>query len=155
MCGVEWEDDFRFKLIEEGNGKSQAHSQTEWVTAYTIHHQPWFTVPYTLIFIDTPGLGDTTGIQKDEEIKEQMRQCFTTTEDHGIDQLDAVALVEPATSLRLTPTHRYILESTLSLFGKDIDDNIFLLLAFADEGTPGILSTLKEATGQIQETFYL
>ena len=69
MYGVEWEDNFRFKLIEEDNKKSQAHSQTEWVTAYTIHHQPWFTVPYTLIFIDTKGLGDTTGIQKDEEIQ--------------------------------------------------------------------------------------
>ena len=36
--GVEYEDNFRFKLItEEDNGKrNQAHSQTSWITAYTI-----------------------------------------------------------------------------------------------------------------------
>ena len=153
MCGVEWEDTFRMKLIDEGNRKSQAHSQTEWVTAYVVHHQPWFTIPYTLILIDTPGLGDTTGIQRDEEIKEQIRQCFTTTDDHGIDQLDAVALVEPATSLRLTPTHRYILESTLSLFGKDIDENMFMLLPFADEGTPGTLNALEKLQVNFKKHF--
>ena len=144
ICGVEWEDNFRFKLIDEDNGKSQAHSQTEWVTAYVIHHQPWFRIPYTLILIDTPGLGDTEGIQKDDEI---------TTDAHGIYQLDAAALVEPATFLRLTPTHRYILESTLSLFGKDIDENISMLLPFADESTPGILSSLKELQVKFKKHF--
>ena len=40
MIGVKYKDPFRFKLItDENEGRSQAFSQTSWITAYTIHHQ--------------------------------------------------------------------------------------------------------------------
>ena len=38
ILGVDWEDDFRFKVIAEEYGTSQAHSQTKTITAYTIPH---------------------------------------------------------------------------------------------------------------------
>ena len=37
MLGVEWDDDFRFKLIDEPADKSQAHSQTDLVTTYDLY----------------------------------------------------------------------------------------------------------------------
>lgn len=37
ILGVEWKDNFRFKLIVEDNGLSQANSQTKNITAYTFH----------------------------------------------------------------------------------------------------------------------
>ena len=38
ILGVEWDDSFRFKLVDEGQSKSQAHSQTSEVTVYKINH---------------------------------------------------------------------------------------------------------------------
>ena len=58
ILGVKLDDDFRVKLIDEVTASSQAHSQTKTITAYTIHCHKWFTVPYTLTIVDTPGFGD-------------------------------------------------------------------------------------------------
>ena len=62
--GVSFTDDYRYQLIsphEEG-GQSQAFSQTSRVTAYTFPRRLGSPVPYTLTIVDTPGYGDTGGI---------------------------------------------------------------------------------------------
>jgi predicted GTPase len=77
VLGVEFEDDFRFKLIEEDvKGGSQAHSQTQGVTAYDIFYQNGSRIPYTLTIVDTPGFGDTQGIKRDKEITSAVQQFF-------------------------------------------------------------------------------
>ena len=148
LCGVEIEDNFRFKLIEESKTKSQAHSQTRAITAYTVHHQPWFKTSFPITIIDTPGFGDTGGIQRDIEITQQIRRFFTSLGTKGIDTLDAVAFVATASSARLTPTQQYIFDSVLSLFGKDIANNIFMMLTFANskpKPKPVVLGAIKAA----------
>ena len=37
LLGVQWNDEFRFKIITEESKASQAHSQTQYITAYTFH----------------------------------------------------------------------------------------------------------------------
>ena len=145
LCGVEFMDNFRFKLVEESETKDQAHSQTSAITAYTIHHQPWLKIPFPLTIIDTPGFGDTQGIQRDMKIIEQIRVFFTSLGTQGIDSLDAVAFVAPAALPRLTATQQYIFDSVLALFGKDIANNIFMMLTFADSQKPAVLSGIKAA----------
>ena len=145
LCGVEFTDNFRFKLVEELDTKDQAHSQTSAITAYTIHHQPWFRVLFPLTIIDTPGFGDTQGIQRDMKITEQIRMFFTSLGTQGIDSLDAVAFVAPAALPRLTATQQYIFDSVPALFGKDIANNIFMMLTFADSQKPAVLSGIKAA----------
>ena len=66
--GIKWEDTFHLILIEE-QGENQAKSQTDWITSYTVHHHNDFNIPYTITIIDTPGFGDTKGIERDNEIK--------------------------------------------------------------------------------------
>ncbi|CAG0882771.1 unnamed protein product [Darwinula stevensoni] len=91
--GVTWNDDFRFKLIgDEGNGKNQAQSQTKWVSAYVLHKQLGMAFPYTLTLVDTPGFGDTKGMKRDDELKNQIEQFFSHGGYFGVDQLDGVAL---------------------------------------------------------------
>ena len=156
IMGIKWEDDFRLKLIEEkvpGQVQNQAKSQTQWITAYTIHHQPWFIVPYTLTIVDTPGFGDTGGPDRDKEITEQIRQFFTRKGEQGIDQIDAVGFVASSSAPRLTKTQEYIFESILALFGKDIKGNIFMLLTFADGQKPQVLASIEEAKTPYQEFF--
>ncbi|CAG0896274.1 unnamed protein product [Darwinula stevensoni] len=77
---------------DEGNGKNQAHSQTKWVSAYVLHKQLGMAFPYTLTLVDTPGFGDTEGMKRDDELKNQIEQFFSHGGYFGVDQLDGVAL---------------------------------------------------------------
>ena len=153
--GVEYEDNFRFKLItEEDNGKrNQAHSQTSWITAYTILHQKGFKVDYTLTIVDTPGFGATRGINRDNEITKQIRKFFISSGNQGIDHIDVVAFVAQSSLPTLTVTQKYIFEQILALFGKDIGQNIYLMLTFADGKVPQVLTGIQEARLPYQEYF--
>ena len=139
IMGVYWQNNFRFKVIVDEGEMSQAHSQTSNITAYTFHNS---RLPYTLTVIDTPGFGDTRGIESDKIIVEQIRALFSVG---GIDQIHGVGFVTDASSARLTPTVQYVFDSILSIFGKDIASNIFLLLTFSDGQEPPVLSAIKEA----------
>ncbi|XP_063050163.1 verrucotoxin subunit beta-like [Engraulis encrasicolus] len=143
ILGVDWKDNWRYKLIDEENHKSQAHSQTSEVTAYQIHHEDDFQIPYSITIIDTPGIGNTRGIKQDEEIKERIRQFFLHS--NSIDSIDAVCFVVQAALARLTSTQRYIFNSILSVFGKNIVNNIITLVTFADNQHPPVLEAIKEA----------
>ena len=64
VLGVELEDNFRYNIIVEDT-KSQLGSITSKITDYYLKDRITNTV-YRLI--DTPGFGDTRGVEKDEEI---------------------------------------------------------------------------------------
>ena len=144
IIGVDWEDQFRFKLVQEQQG-NQAKSQTQLVTVYTVHHQKGFRVPYTLSFIDTPGYGDTSGVLKDNKISDQLRAFFTSSKQTGIDQVDAIGFVVQASLPRLTTSQQYVFDSILTLFGKDVAKNIYFLVTFADASKPQVLAGIQAA----------
>ncbi|XP_056311176.1 uncharacterized protein LOC130222672 [Danio aesculapii] len=140
ILGVNWEDDFRFVLIDEGQQKSQAESQTSEITAYQINHMDGFRVPYSLTIVDTPGFGDTRGIKQDQKITGQILEFFSAP--GGIDCIDAVCFVVQASLARLTHTQKYVFDSILSIFGKDIAENILMMVTFADGKKPPVLEAI-------------
>ena len=144
ILGVEWKDDFRFKLADDGKG-SQAQSKTKGITAYTIYKQDGSPFPHTLTIIDTPGFGDNEGPESDKYLVKLVRVFFSMGGVKGIDYIHAIGFVTSASLPRLTHTQRYIFDSILSIFGKDIRDNIALMLTFADMRKPSVLSAVKEA----------
>uniref|UniRef100_A0AAY4DRL1 AIG1-type G domain-containing protein n=1 Tax=Denticeps clupeoides TaxID=299321 RepID=A0AAY4DRL1_9TELE len=143
VLGVKWEDGFRFKLIDEETNRTQAESQTSEVTAYQIHHTKDSVVPFSLTIIDTPGFGDTRGIKKDQELTEKIREFFTQKD--GLPTIDAVCFVVQSALARLTHTQKYIFQAILSIFGKDIEDNIVAMITFADGKAPPVLESIKAA----------
>ena len=147
---VGWNEDFRFKVISEGGGKSQSQSQTNQITAYSFHGS---CLPYTLTVIDTPGFGDTRGLERDRAIVDQIKELFSIGKSESIDQIHGIGFVSQASNPRLTPTQKYIFDSVLSIFGKDIASNIFLLLTFADGHDPPVLAAIKEAAIPYQKEF--
>uniref|UniRef100_A0A3Q2W371 AIG1-type G domain-containing protein n=1 Tax=Haplochromis burtoni TaxID=8153 RepID=A0A3Q2W371_HAPBU len=140
IVGVEWNDGFRFKLVDEDPTSSQAHSQTSEVTVYEIHHQEGFKIPFSMTIVDTPGFGDTRGVARDKEITEQIRRLFTSP--NGVSEIDAVCFVTQASLARLTATQRYVFDSVLSIFGKDVAENIEMLVTFADGKEPPVLEAI-------------
>uniref|UniRef100_A0A667ZC03 AIG1-type G domain-containing protein n=1 Tax=Myripristis murdjan TaxID=586833 RepID=A0A667ZC03_9TELE len=141
IVGVEWKDSFRFKLIDEGGLRSQAESQTSEVTVYKINHQEGFKIPYSLTIVDTPGFRNTRGIERDRVITEQIRSLFSSAE--GVSEIDAVCFVTQASLSRLTPTQKYVFDSVLSIFGKDVAEKIQMLVTFADGQRPPVLKAVN------------
>ena len=119
---------------------------TAWITAYTIYYMPGMAVKYSLTIVDTPGFGDTSGIERDKEITRQIKEFFSMeSEKGGIDRIDGIGFVAQASLARLTHTQRYVFDSILSTFGKDIADNIFMMLTFADAKKPPVVEAIKAA----------
>ncbi len=145
ILGVEWKDDFRFKLITEETQQSQAHSQTQDITAYTFHPMKGSPIPFTFTIIDTPGFGGTEGLKRDKKITEQIKEFFSIPPPDGIDHLDGIGFVVQASQARLTRTQEYIFDSILSIFGNDVSKNIFMMITFADGQRPPVLEAIKEA----------
>ena len=143
ILGVNWEDDVRFKLITEKTSDDQSKSQTKLITAYTFHMEKGFPFPYSLTVIDTPGYGDTEGLARDKKITAQIKEFFSS--ENGIDQIHAVGFVVQSSLARLTPTQSYIFNAILSIFGKDIAENIFLMTTFADSEDPEVLAAVEKA----------
>ncbi|XP_076600411.1 uncharacterized protein LOC143328876 [Chaetodon auriga] len=141
ILGVEWKDSFRFKLVHEDPSKSQAESQTSEATVYQINHQEGFKIDYSLTIVDTPGFGDTRGIKRDKMIVEQLRNLFSA--QRGVSDIDAVCFVAQASLARLTPTQKYVFDSVLSIFGKDVEENIRILVTFADGQRPPVLEAIN------------
>nr|XP_006643463.1 PREDICTED: uncharacterized protein LOC102696424 [Lepisosteus oculatus] len=141
ILGVDWEDHFRFKLILEESQRTQAESQTSEITAYEIHYQRGFSVPYSLTIVDTPGFGDTRGIEQDRQLIERIRDFFCNP--NGATHIDVVCFVVQAALARLTAVQKYVFDSILSIFGKDIHENIQLLVTFADAQTPPVLEAIN------------
>ncbi|XP_031148257.1 uncharacterized protein si:ch73-170d6.2 [Sander lucioperca] len=141
ILGVKWEDSYRFKLVDEGQLKSQAESQTSEVTVYKIYHQEGFEIDCSLTIVDTPGFGDTRGIKRDQMITEQLRNLFSA--DCGVSEIDAVCFVAQAALARLTPSQKYVFDSVLSIFGKDVAENLRVLVTFADGQQPPVLEAIN------------
>ncbi|XP_061176106.1 uncharacterized protein LOC133185061 [Saccostrea echinata] len=149
IMGVNFQDEFRFTLLEleeeEKRTENQAISQTEWITVYKIAPQTGSRLDYTLNIIDTPGFGDTRGIERDELLVNQIRHLLTDKSPPNLLYLDCVCFIVKAPDARLTPTQTYIFHSIMSLFGKDIESNICSLITFADGAKPPVLAALNES----------
>ena len=147
MLDVKWDDDFRFKLVDETTDRSQAHSQTDLITTYELYETkglfPSSRSGYSLTVVDTPGFGDTRGPEKDAKIVEQIQKYFKC--NNGIRQLEAVCFVVQFGMARLTETQRYIFDSILSIFSSDIKENIRLMVTFADGAEPPVLEVVSKA----------
>uniref|UniRef100_A0A8C4TJ60 Fibronectin type-III domain-containing protein n=2 Tax=Erpetoichthys calabaricus TaxID=27687 RepID=A0A8C4TJ60_ERPCA len=141
ILGVEWEDDFRFKLIYEETSRSQAESQTSAVTAYEMNYQDCFKVPCSFTIVDTPGFGDTRGIQEDRKRIDQIAEYLSST--NTFQHIDAVCFVVQDSEAELT--QKYVFDFVLSIFGKDIANNILVFITFADGQRPPVLDAIMKS----------
>ena len=153
LFGVDWEDDFRFKMIVEEAARDQSTSVTKWITAYTIPAQEGSTVPYTLTIINTPGFGDTGGIERDKLIVKQVKKLFSRKGPGGISQLHGIGFVTQSALARLTHTQRYIFDSILAIFGKDVGMNVFMMITFSDGRRPPVLDAVEASKISYETAF--
>ncbi|XP_058035355.1 uncharacterized protein LOC131196528 [Ahaetulla prasina] len=143
ILGVQWEDNFRFKLIHETSQRREAGSRKSEVRAYMVNHQKGFRIPYSLTIIDTPGFGGTRDAEQEKLVEKQLLEFFSTP--GGIDHVDAICFMAQVFLAHSTHIQKCVFDSMLSMLGKDVKDNIQLLFTFSDGGTPPVLEALEEA----------
>lgn len=131
----------------------QACSQTKWITVYKIYPTSESRLDYVLNIIDTPGFGDTRGIERDNAIVDQLRQFLYSSDEREVSFIDAVCFIVSATDARLTSVQKYIFNSLMSLFGKNIESNICTMITFADGSEPPVLASLVESKLPFGSTF--
>lgn len=91
--------------------------------------------------IDTPGFDDTRE-DFDKLITSQMKELF----ERRIDHLDAILVVLPLSTKRLTKGQTHIFSSILEMFGDDVKANIIVTFTHDDLGDEhSCLSLLKAA----------
>ncbi|XP_067431311.1 uncharacterized protein [Thunnus thynnus] len=142
--GVKFKDKIWFEIVEEEKRRCQTESQTSDVIVYEIFGFEGKTLPFSLTIIDTPGYGDTRGIEQDDIISQRLFDLFRS--EDGVHEIDAVGLVLKASVNQLSDRQKYIFDSVTSLFGKDIEKNIVALMTHSDGVTPeNALHVLEDA----------
>ncbi|XP_027881365.1 septin-2-like [Xiphophorus couchianus] len=131
--GVKWEDKIWFQIVEE-DGRNQSDSQTSDVIMYEIFGFEGKTMPFSLTIIDTPGFGDTRGIDYDTIVSHRLFDLFRS--EDGVHEIHAVGLVMKATDNRVNDRLSYVLNSVMSLFGRNLENNIVALLTHSDGQRP-------------------
>ncbi len=157
MLSVQREDKVWFEITDDQNDRTSVHSQTSIITVYGFYLQE---SPIDLTIIDTPGYGDTGGVHLDKQIAESLFSLSKSAE--GIHEIDAACFVIFAQQNRLSDRQIYIFDAVQSLFGRDIVENIVLLLTHSDWMPPkNALTAVKEAkikcavNDQNQPVFFL
>ncbi|KAM9501682.1 uncharacterized protein Hap1MRO34_013101 [Clarias gariepinus] len=144
ILGEKFTDEVWFEVTEEEEDNSmsdQTKSQTSEITVYEVFAKDH---PICLTIIDTPGYGDTRGTEHDKRIAENLYKLFHS--DNGVKEIDAVCLVVKATVNRLSNRQQYIFDAILSLFGKDIENNIVMFITHSDGMPPAnALNAIKRA----------
>ncbi|XP_016300355.1 uncharacterized protein LOC107656923, partial [Sinocyclocheilus anshuiensis] len=83
-------------------------------------------------------------LDKDLEVAENLATLFQSND--GVREVDAVCFVTKASNNRLSDRQHYIISSILSLFGKDIVNNIVFLITHSDGLPPkNVISAIKKA----------
>uniref|UniRef100_A0A8C2C324 AIG1-type G domain-containing protein n=1 Tax=Cyprinus carpio TaxID=7962 RepID=A0A8C2C324_CYPCA len=140
LLNVKFEDEIWYEITEEA-ARDQSESQTSEITVYEV-----FPVknPISLTIIDTPGYGDTRGLDKDLEVAENLATLFQSKD--GVREVDAVCFVTQASKNRLSDRQHYIISSILSLFGNDIVNNIVFLITHSDGMAPkNVIGAINKA----------
>ncbi|XP_018927132.1 uncharacterized protein LOC109054307 [Cyprinus carpio] len=140
VLGVKFEDEIWYEITEEAV-RDQSESQTSEITMYEVFPEE---SPISLTIIDTPGYGDTRGLDKDLEVAENLATLFQSND--GVCEVDAVCFVIQASKNRLSDRQHYIFSSVLSLFGKDIVNNIVFLITHSDGLPPkNVIGAINKA----------
>ncbi|KAL6489078.1 hypothetical protein MHYP_G00028190 [Metynnis hypsauchen] len=142
MLGVKCTDRIWCEIIE--TKEKQTDSQTKAVTVYDVFIEE---SPFSFTIIDTPGYGSTRGNKDSETAKILHELCRDE-----VHEVNVVCLVVSSKMTRLTARQLYIFDSILSLFAKDMEGNIVLLITHATQKPVNCLKTIKESKVKCAKT---
>ena len=156
IMNVKNSDEHRFKIVIENknnNNNKEFLSQTKEINTYYIKSRNGYP---PIKIIDTPGFGDTQGIEYDKKIMSMIFDKFKT-----INELTSVCIISKSNNTRLTFLEKYIYNNVVKLFAKDLISNFIFLFTFCDNQQPLSLklfennSFLNNIIKKIKEPWFL
>ena len=140
LAGMNFDDQWRYKLVDENDIRDvpPGDSQTSEITSYYVNYQRQDGNEINIRIVDTPGLGDTGGVGKDNEIIKKFEEFFHTTTE-----LDYVLVTVKASKTRWTQNSQYIYDRVQEIFGKDAKNRFILMCTFADGKKPLALKAIE------------
>ncbi|CAG0884914.1 unnamed protein product [Darwinula stevensoni] len=147
--GVTYDDDFRFIIASSPNETNQEESQTKTVTAYSLGMQDikGSRFRWALTIVDTPGFGDTGGIEEDRSNWQKIRKLFENG-TLGLNRLHVIVFVVPATQVRINAREETLYSEITAMFGKDfVKHNFHILVTWAllQRRRPQVIASLEAA----------
>ena len=141
LADMNYEDKWRYKLVDENHIRDlpPGSSQTSDITSYYVNYQREDGNEINIRIVDTPGLGDTGGVGKDNEIIKKFEEFFHTT-----DEIDYILVTVKATTTRWTQNSQYVYDRVQEIFGKDAKNRFILMCTFADGQKPIAIKTLEK-----------
>ncbi|KAK7743328.1 hypothetical protein SLS62_010651 [Diatrype stigma] len=137
LLGGDLEDPARVLVIDD-RGAKQYDSVTQIVTCFRIKPLTPIFEGKTLLIVDTPGFGDSRGIERDAFVTAAMSEFFKT-----VNHVNAVIFTLRANEARttfLSPVSTYV----FSLFAKDVRGCLRTAYTFGDAGAPLARGALQE-----------
>ncbi|KAI1087970.1 hypothetical protein F5B19DRAFT_473184 [Rostrohypoxylon terebratum] len=129
LLGGDLEDPARVLLIDD-RGAEQHGSVTQIVTCFRIRPLAPVFEGKTLLIVDTPGFGDSRGIERDTFVMNAMSKFFKM-----VNHVNAIIFTVRANEARTTflrPVSSYV----FSLFAKDVRSCLRTAYTFSDTGQP-------------------
>ncbi|CAG0893303.1 unnamed protein product [Darwinula stevensoni] len=152
---VKFDDEFRFKLIHEEVIES-TNSMTNEVSAYMVHAQQGSRYPHNLIIIDSPGFADTRGLEEDKKLLNKFQMFYDEGKKWNITGIHAVGFVVRVCDSRLTEEQKYVFDSVLNVFGKNVEKAFVAVITFSDwSAQPPALNVLKAGGIPFNEVFMI
>lgn len=145
LLGVEYKDVFRFKIVVEKKRLDESQSNTEEVKCYNIRLKGY---PYPIRIIDSQGVGDTRGIELDEQLISKIKEIFLS-----INHINCICFIVKETDIRLASSQQYIYKTCLDVFAKDVNKYFILKLTNSHfQEDPNDILVLK--TLNLKESFF-
>jgi hypothetical protein len=137
LLGSDLQDAARILIVDD-RGMNQANSVTQFVTCYRLRPLSPLFDGKTLLIVDTPGYGDTEGVQRDRFVTAAMSEFF-----NAIQHVNAIVFTCKANETRttiLSPVSTYV----FSLFAKNVRSCLRTIYTFSDVGTPQARKVLQQ-----------
>ena len=116
-------DKLRYFLDQKTKLVSEAKSQTSTVVIHNIRSHNGYP---PLRIVDTPGFGDTEGIERDQEITDRIEEAF----QKKIKSLTGICVVAKNSDVRLNQKQKYIFQKIMDMFGKEYNENWIFCITF-------------------------
>ncbi|CAL4067782.1 unnamed protein product, partial [Meganyctiphanes norvegica] len=142
--GVEYEENFRFKLVDDMDASYESGiNNTNEITSYYIPYMHGIKHDCNLIFIDTPGFGDSRGIDEDKKWNDKFYNFIQKNSD--IREVAGICFLIKVTDTRLTHAQKYIINGLFSMFGNDIKNNLYVVVSYSDGSETNVPKLLQES----------
>ena len=146
--GIKISDKFRYLLINDEN-VDQQKSVTQEISIFNIRAKEGLNFP-PLKIIDTPGFGDTEGIEKDLEHIKKFQEIF----ENQLVVINCICFVVKAAEIRVDFHQKYIFNNIMNLFAENVKDNFIVEVTNFSPYKENEIPNIIEHTLSVENSFY-